>query len=279
LDEGFRYTRHLIETWKNHPLVSVAVEPHATFTCSPGLLKKAHELALEYDVPMVIHLSETLSEVEEIKKRYGMRPAEFLDSIGVLYPGLLAIHCVHLDEDEMKLLSKKQVKVVSVPESNLKLGSGIAPVAQMIHEGMTVALGTDGSASNNNLDMFSEMDTASKVEKIRCMDPTRMDAKTVVRMTTIDGAKALGIDQITGSIEPGKKADIIILDLNKPHLTPMYNPYSHIVYTAAGSDVIHSIINGKIVMENRNLLSINLEDIIERANQESKRVRKWIYNF
>lgn len=275
IDEGFRYTEKLIKRWRHDTLVSIAVEPHATFTCSPELLKKAHEIALEYNVPMVIHLSETQNEVEETKKNYGRRPAEHLNSVGILYPGLIAVHCVHLENYEIELLKDHGVRVVNVPESNLKLGSGIAPVPEMMEAGITVGLGTDGSASNNNLDMFSEMDTSAKIQKVRCMDTTVMDAKTVVRMATIDGAKTLGLDHITGSIEKGKKADIIILDLNKAHLTPIYNPLSHIVYAAGGGDVTHSIINGRIVMEERKLINIDLDDIIERANREAKRVREW----
>lgn len=275
LDKGFEYTRELIEKWKDDPLINISVEPHATFTCSPSLLREAHSIAVEYEVPMVIHLSETTNEVKQIKEKYGMRPAEFLNSVGLLYPGLIAIHCVHLNEQEIKLLSKHNVKAVAVPESNLKLGSGIAPTAEMLKTGIKVGLGTDGSASNNNLDMFQEMDTLSKTQKIKTMDPSVMDAKTVVKMATIDGAKVLGMEREIGSIEAGKKADIIVLDFKKPHLTPLYNPYSHLVYSADGADVKHSIINGRIVMENRELLSIDLNEVIEKANMEAKRVKEW----
>ena len=275
LDKGFEYTVNLIERWRDDPLVSIAVEPHATFTCSPELLKRAHSIAVEYNVPVVIHLSETRNEVEQIKERYGMRPAEFLDSLGLLYPGLITVHCVHLNQNEMELLSKNGVKAVAVPESNLKLGSGIAPVTEMLKAGITVGLGTDGSASNNNLDMFCEMDTGSKSQKIKTMDPSVMDAETAVKMATIYGARVLGMERDVGSIEKGKKADIIVIDTRRPHLVPMYNPYSHLVYSATGSDVIHSIINGRLVMENREILTLDLDEIIEMANREAERVKKW----
>jgi 5-methylthioadenosine/S-adenosylhomocysteine deaminase len=158
----------------------------------------------------------------------------------------------------------------------MKLASGIAPAADLLAAGVTLGLGTDGCASNNNLDLFTEMDTAAKLHKIQTMDPTVMDAVTVMRMATIQGAGALGMEQITGSLEKGKRADVIIMDTNKPHLTPMYNPYSHVVYAARGNDVSHSIINGRLVMEDRRLLTLDLEDVMAKATEKSVLVRQWI---
>ncbi|MFH0844845.1 MAG: amidohydrolase, partial [Pseudomonadota bacterium] len=265
IENGLKYTEFLIKKWKNDPLISIAVEPHALFTCSPSLLTAANELALRFDVPLIIHLAETKAELDEVKKRYGKRPVEHLQSLEILGPHFIADHCVHLEMEEIKILAEKGVRVVHNPESNMKLASGVAPIPSMLAEGVTVGLGTDGCASNNNLDLFTEMDMAAKLHKINLMNTTVMDAVTVLRMATVEGAKALGLDQITGSLETGKKADIIVVDTKKPHLTPMYNPYSHLVYSARGNDVTHSIINGQLVMEDRRLLTIDLYEIMEKA--------------
>ena len=276
MEKGLAYTEELIKKWQDDPLVSIAVEPHATYTCSPDLLQAANKLALEYNVPLIIHVAETKSEISEIRKKFNKRPFEYLESLGVLGPHFIADHCVHIDESEIKRMVEHGVKAVDNPESNMKLASGISPVSELIASGVTVGLGTDGCASNNNLDLFTEMDTAAKLHKIETMDPTVLDAVTVLKMATIEGAKALGLEDITGSIEVGKKADIIIVDTNKPHLTPMYNPYSHIVYAARGNDVSHSIINGQLVMEDRKLLALDLDDILARAREKSVQVKAWV---
>jgi 5-methylthioadenosine/S-adenosylhomocysteine deaminase len=275
-ENGLKYTENLIQAWKDDPLVSIAVEPHALFTCSPPLLTASYELATRYDVPLIIHVAETQSEVDQVKEKYGKHPVEHLQSLGILGPRLIADHCVHLREKEIRLLAENQVKVIHNPESNMKLASGIAPVPELLANGVTVGLGTDGCASNNNLDLFSEMDTAAKLHKIKTMDTTVMDALTVLRMATIEGAKALGMEDRVGSIERGKKADIIILDTKKPHLTPLYHPVSHIVYAAKGSDVSHSVINGQLVMEDRRLLTIDLQELIKKIREKSMDVKGWI---
>jgi 5-methylthioadenosine/S-adenosylhomocysteine deaminase len=276
IEEGLKYTESLIEKWKGDPFVSIAVEPHSLFTCSPDLLAAANDLAQTHKVPLIIHLAETLSEVAEIEKRYGKRPVEHLLSLGILGPGLITDHCVHLNEKDIQILAEYGVRVVHNPESNMKLASGIARIPEMLAQGVTVGLGTDGCASNNNLDLFTEMDMAAKLQKIRTMDPTVMDAVTVLRMATIQGATALGMGDITGSIEVGKKADIIIIDTDKPHMTPLYNPYSHLVYSARGNDVSHSIINGRLVMEDRELLTLDMAEIITRAREKASQVRAWL---
>jgi len=276
VENGLRYTESLIERWENDPLISIAVEPHAPYTCSPELLLSTNELAHRYKVPLIIHLAETETELSVVKDRFGKSPVEHLQSLQILGPHLIADHCVHLNDREITLLSENSVKVVHNPESNMKLASGIAPIPHMLKKRITVGLGTDGCASNNNLDLFSEMDTTAKLHKIKTMDTTVMDALTVLRMATIEGAKALGMESMVGSIEIGKKADIIIVDINKPHLTPIYNPYSHLVYTAGGADVSHSIINGRIVMNDRNLLMLDLDEIMDRAHNKSKEILTWL---
>jgi 5-methylthioadenosine/S-adenosylhomocysteine deaminase len=276
MEKGLEYSEWLIGRWKHDPLVSIAVEPHSLFTCSPELLRAANELALAHRVPLIVHMAETLHEVAEIKKTYGKGPVEHLLSMGLLGPHLIADHCVHLDESDIRHLAEHGVKVVHNPESNMKLASGVAPIPKMMEHGVTVGLGTDGCASNNNLDLLTEMDMAAKLHKVHSMDTTVMDAHTVLKMATIEGAKALGLHDITGSLEKGKRADVILVDTDKPHLTPMYNPYSHLVYAARGNDVTHSIINGRLVMEDRRLLTLNLGETLSRAREKAKRVMEWI---
>ena len=276
VEKGLEYTESLIQKWQKDPLVSIAVEPHSLFTCSPELLTASNELALKYKVPVIIHVAETLTEVSEIKEKYGKTPVKYLDSLGLLGPHLIADHCVHIDDADIKILADHGVKVVHNPESNMKLASGIAPIPQMLSQGVTVGLGTDGCASNNNLDLFSEMDTAAKLHKVNSLDPTVMDALSVLKMATILGARVLGLEDVTGSLEVGKKADVIVIDTHKPHLTPMYNAASHLVYAARGNDVIHSIINGQPVMEDRKLLTLDIAEIITRAREISIRVKSWL---
>jgi 5-methylthioadenosine/S-adenosylhomocysteine deaminase len=277
IEKGFEYTESLIDKWKQHPLVNIAVEPHSLFTCSPELLKQASHLALRHDIPLILHLAETADEVRQIRARYGKGPVDHLSSLGLLGAHLIADHCVHLDLSDLKTLARHGVKVIHNPESNMKLASGIAPVVEMLTCGITVGLGTDGCASNNNLDLFAEMDTLAKLHKIRTMDTTVMDAVTALRMATIEGARALGMHEEVGSLEAGKKADIIVIDLNRPHLTPLYNPFSQIVYAARGSDVSHTIINGRLVMAQRNLLSIDLVELLGRADDKARLVRSWVH--
>jgi len=272
--QGFAYTEKLIEKWRDDPLITIAVEPHSPYLCAPDLLKQASEQARRHQIPLIIHLSETQSEVEGIKEKYGRTPVGFLDDQGVLAPNLLACHCVVLNDDDISLLKDHDVKVAHNPESNMKLASGVAPVPKMLDKGICVALGTDGCASNNNLDIFLEMDTAAKLHKVDTLDPTVMDATTVLRMSTIDGARALGLDHEIGSLEPGKAADIIVIDTRKPHLTPMYNPVSHLVYAARGSDVAYSVINGNEVMNKGKFSSLDEVKVMADVEEIAEEIRK-----
>jgi len=276
IENGFAYTEALIQKWRDDPLVSIAVEPHALYTCSPDLLVGANKLALRYDVPLIIHLSESGNEVSEIREKYGKSPVEHLRSLGLLGRHLIADHAVYLDETEIRMMAEGGARVIHNPESNMKLASGIAPIPELLDSGVTVGLGTDGCASNNNLDLFSEMDTAAKLHKVRTLDPTVMDANTVLRMATIDGARALGLDDVTGSLEIGKKADVIVIDTWKPHLVPMYQPVSHLVYAARGSDVAHTVIDGRLVMENRQLKTLDLAEIMGVAAEKADLVKQWL---
>ena len=267
VEAGLKYTEDLIERWRGDPLMTVAVEPHSAYVCSPGLLQKARAIADKNNVPMVIHLAETEREVAEVKEKYGRTPVAHLADIGVLGPNLIADHCVVLTPEDMKLLKEFDVKGAHNPESNMKLASGIAPIPELLDRGITVGIGTDGCASNNNLDLFQEMDTAAKLHKMHTLDPTVMDARTVVRMATIDGARVLGMEDITGSLEAGKKADVIIVDMRSPHLTPMYHVYSHLVYAVTGSDVATAIVNGRILMEERILATLDVDAVMGAVNQ------------
>ena len=272
-EEGLAYTRMLIEKWQNDPLINIIVEPHALYTCAPSLLTSAKKLADDYSVPLGIHLLENKSEKEQLLQRYGKPAVSFLKEIDYLNERLIAFHCVSFSDDDIKLFADHGCKISHNPASNMKLASGVAPVPDMLKAGVTVGLGTDGCASNNNLDMIKEMSTAAKLHKVARLDPTVMNAQTVVRMATIEGAKTLGMDKITGSLEVGKKADIIIIGLNEPHLTPLYSEYSHLVYAASGADVDTVLINGKLVMENRLLLTINETEVMQRVREIAVKVK------
>jgi 5-methylthioadenosine/S-adenosylhomocysteine deaminase len=274
IGQGFAYTEMLIEKWKDHPLVTIAVEPHSPYLCAPELLAQAFSITQTHGLPLVIHVSETQREVDDIKKKYGKTPVGFLADHGILAPNLVACHCVALTQDDIALMKHFDVKVAHLPESNMKLASGIAPIPDLLKAGICVGLGTDGCASNNNLDLFSEMDTAAKLHKVNTFDPTVLDALTVLRMGTIEAARALGLSESTGSLEPGKLADIIVIDTKKPHLTPMYNPISHLVYAARGGDVTTSIINGTPVMEDSRLLSLDLAKVMGDVKKIAQEIRR-----
>lgn len=265
----------LINKWQDDPLISISVAPHSPLACSPDLLRAAKEMADHYETPLVIHLAETIQELKEIKKKYRQTPVEHLLSLGLLGPRLIAAHCVHLGLSDTRILAEHSAKIIHSPSGNMNPASHLAPVPEMLKQGLVVGLGTDGCAWGHTLDLFTEMDITAKLHKISAMDPTAMDAVTVLGMSTIQGAKALGLNDDFGSLEPEKKADVIVVDTNKPHLTPMYNPFSQLVYSARGPDVCHSIINGKLVMEDRKLLTIDLEDMMGRAREKTEKIKEW----
>jgi 5-methylthioadenosine/S-adenosylhomocysteine deaminase len=271
LAAGFQYVEELFAMYESHPLINITVDPHAVYTCSPELLKDLKYLAEKHDALYIIHLAENGEEVKGCYERYGASPVMHLENLGLLDRRVVADHCVMLTDEEIALLAQRGVKVAHCPESNMKLGSGIAPVPGMLAAGLCVGLGSDGSASNNNVDMFGEMNATAKLHKVNLLDPTAMPAETVLEMATIKGARVLGAEWAIGSLEPGKKADLIVLDMNQPHLTPLFTIPSHIVYAARGGDVIHSIINGRIIMRNRQLTTLDeraiIADIMNMAEQ------------
>jgi 5-methylthioadenosine/S-adenosylhomocysteine deaminase len=273
LTSGYEYVDELFDMYANHPLVSITVDPHAVYTCSPDLLKKLKNVAERNDALYVIHLSETNDEVKGALERFGVTPVMHLEKLGLLGSNVVADHCVVLDQQEIDLLAERGVKVAHCPESNMKLASGVAPVPEMLGAGIPVGLGTDGSASNNDVDMFGEMNSAAKLHKAHRLDPTVLTAADTLAMATINGARVLGAENEIGSLEPGKKADIIVLDLNQPHLTPLYNIPSHLVYAARGADVIHSIINGKVIMQNREVTTLNERQILAEMASIGKSIK------
>lgn len=255
-----------VERWiPCSPLITPAYFCHSPYTCSPETLVRVKKAAREAGILYLIHLLENRDETEIIRKRYGRKPVQLLQELGILDEQTIAVHCNWLTSEDMKIFSDLGVKVSHNAESSMKLASGVAPVPEMLNKGITVGLGTDGCASNNDLDMFREMDSAAKVHKVMSLDPTVVDAETVCRMATIGGAKLLGLDKLIGSIETGKKADIILVDMNQPHLTPLYHYYSQLVYAARGADVNTSIINGRIVMKDRHLLTIDTGDAMKNV--------------
>jgi 5-methylthioadenosine/S-adenosylhomocysteine deaminase len=270
--ESIKRIKSFIRDYSGSNLIKPAIFAHTVYTCSPNLLQECRSLADRYGVPLITHLSETRTEVEEVIKKYGQRPVDHLENIGLLSSPLIACHCVWLSEAEMDLLARRGVRVVHNPESNMKLASGVAPVPDLLARGVTVGLGTDGCASNNNLDLFQEMDSAAKLHKVHRLDPTVMPSQTVLEMATLGGARVLGMEKEIGSLEAGKKADVIVLELNRPHLQPVYNPVSHLVYCATGADVRDVIIDGKMVMEKRKLLTLDEEKILAKAGEWSRRI-------
>jgi 5-methylthioadenosine/S-adenosylhomocysteine deaminase len=236
-------------------------------------LKRSQEISREYGAPLQIHLSETAGEVSEILKISGKRPAHYLDQLGLLDSHLIAAHGVHLDETEIRCLYKRGTSIIHVPESNMKLASGIAPLEKIIAMGLKTGLGTDGCASNNNLDLFGEMDTAAKLAKVSTGKPDVANTHQILKMATIGGAKALGIEKETGSLEKGKKADIIVVDLNSPHLCPLFNPTSTLVYSAGGADVKDVIVNGVPLMKERTLCALDQDKIMAKVNELKQKIR------
>lgn len=263
-----------MERWRDSSdLIIPGLFCHSPLTCSEETLRNSWDISRRFGVPLQIHLSETEEEIIEIEERTGLRPAFYLDDLGILSSGLVGAHAIHLNEEEIGLLAKRGVRVAHCPESNMKLSSGIAAVAKMLEEGITVGLGTDGCASNNNLDLLAEMDTAAKLGKYANLNPTALDARTVLTMATLGGAKLIGIEDTVGTIEAGKKADIIIVDASTPHMVPMYHPFSQIVYSAAGGDVRDVIINGTILYRDGQFTALDPVEIIKEVRRIAQTIR------
>ena len=265
--EALIETRRLWEQWKDHPRITVTVDPHTPYTACEELMREASKLARELSTLLVTHVAETQWEIEEIGRRHSKGPVQYLDSIGVLDSPVLAAHCVWLGHEEIEIFAKKCVSVAHCPESNLKLASGMAPVKEMLSAGVTVTLGTDGAASNNDLDMFCEMDTAAKLPKGRGLDPEAVGSKGALLMATKQAATALMRDDL-GEISPGCRADLVVVDMDRPHLQPCYNPVSQLVYCAKGSDVTDVLVEGEFLLEQGRLVTIDEEGLLERVKRK-----------
>lgn len=264
---GLEYTDRFVKQWRTHPLIIPAVGPHAPYTNSTETLKQVQAFAEAHKVPILMHVAETRTEVEDVSKRYGARPVEYLETIGLLSPRLIAAHTVHINEGEIELLRRRQVGAVHNPQSNMKLASGVAPVPQMIRAGVALGLGTDGAASNNTLDMFEAMKTAALLHKLSTNDPKVVNAHQALDMATINGARALHLENEIGSLEPGKRADLIIVGLGGPHQVPVYNVHSQLVYATEASDVKTVIINGRVVMRDQRVLTLDQAAVLAKANE------------
>jgi len=259
--------------WQNKsPRLIPSIFCHSVYTCSPETLVAAKAVCSEHKILFQIHLAENQVELEETQQRYGKRPVEHLLSLGLLDADTLCHHAVRVNENEIGLLAQSAVGISHNPESNMKLASGVAPLPKMLAAGVKVGLGTDGCASNNDLDLLQEMDKAAKLHKVHQGDPSMSSAVQIVQMATKGGAAALGVADILGSLVPGKKADLITIDLNQPHLTPMYEPCSHLVYAARGADVRDVIVDGRMVMRRRQLVDIDEQEVKGKVREIASRI-------
>ena len=272
--EAMRYTEAFLERWKGHQRITPAVAPHAPYTVSAGHLVEAHELAARYDVPMLIHLAEDMAEVELILERKGLRPVEYLERLGVLDDRVVANHMVWPDEGEIDLLVERGVGVAHCPQSNMKVAAGVAPVPQMLAAGVAIGLGTDGPASNNDLDLWEEIDTAAKLHKVMSLDPTVVSAVEAMRMATIEGARALGLEDQIGSLEVGKRADLIVIDPTGFHQQPLYDPFSTLAYSTKASDVELVVVHGAILVQDGEVLSVDVESLREKIAEYQARLAR-----
>jgi len=271
--EGLARTETFIKAFRNDPLITPAVAPHAIYTNDSATLKAARELSLRYGVPTLIHVAETQSEAMTAKERGFPTVVSYLNSLGFLGAGVVAAHAIWVNESDMAMLKAHGVGVSHNPESNMKLASGIAPVKAYLASNIAIGIGTDGAASNNDLDMFEAMRTASFLQKVATSDPTAVSARTAIQMATIGGARALGLDTQIGSLEPGKRADIIIVSMSAARQTPMYDPISHLVYVTRGDDVQTTIVNGKVLMRNRKVLTLDGAAVLKESRTWADKVR------
>ncbi len=263
-EAGLAYTERFINKWKNDPLIVPAVAPHAPYTVSQEHLLQARDLSNKTKAPLVIHLAEANTETEFIQQKHqGQRPIEFVEKIGFFNDRTIAAHVIQANDAELDLLKKHDVGIGHCPQSNMKLAAGTAPVPAMLKKGLRVGLGTDGAASNNDLNLWEEIDTAAKLHKLISGDPKTLSAADAFAMATIGGARALHMEDLIGSLESGKRADIVIVDMDDFNQTPMFHVYSHLVYATKANDVSSVVINGKVVMLNRRLLTLN-ENVIKR---------------
>jgi 5-methylthioadenosine/S-adenosylhomocysteine deaminase len=271
--ESLARARRFIEEFRQDPLVRPAIAAHSMYTVDADHLRACRDLAREAGVPLLIHLSETRDEAKTSAERHGMSPTAYLESLGFWGPGAHAAHGVWLSDDDMAILARRQVGLSHNPESNMKLASGTAPVAKWLKAGIASGLGTDGAASNNDLDMFEAMRQAAFLHKLSEDDPTAASAQTVLEMATLGGAASVGMADRLGSLEPGKLADLIVVSMASARQTPMYNPVSHLVYATRGDDVRTTIVNGRVIMRDRRVATLDAAAVLADARKLAERVR------
>jgi 5-methylthioadenosine/S-adenosylhomocysteine deaminase len=277
--EAIAYSEKFIKKWQKNALITPAIAPHAPYTVSEEHLKQARKVADDLKAPLVIHLAEDRKELKFVAdNKNGLRPIEYLEKIGLLNERTIGAHVIYANEDEIEVLKKYGVGVAHCPQSNMKLAAGVAPIPQMLASGLDVGLGTDGAASNNDLSLWEEMDTAAKLHKVFSFDPKVVSALQAFEMATIGGAKALDLDDKIGSLETGKRADIVIVDFDGLHQTPFYNMYSHLVYATKSTDVRTVLVDGKLLMKDRKLLTLNETLIKQKANEYRDQVVKSLAN-
>lgn len=270
-EESLERAEKFIKKWKGHALVIPSIAPHAVYTCNEEILRACSDLAIKYDIPLQIHISETASEVENLREQQGMPVIPYVKKHGILDTKLIAAHCVHIDEGEIRSLQRSNAGIAHNPSSNMKLASGFAPVSKMMELNAFVGIGTDGAASNNDLDMIEELRLASFMAKNVSGDPTALPARDTLAMATCIGAKACHIDDFTGSLTPGKKADLILIDINPVHNSPHFRRdenaiYAQIVYASKSNDVTHTMVNGKWLMKDRELTTIDEKALLDESN-------------
>ena len=271
--DALLFTEKYLTRFHDDPLVTPAVAPHALYTNSDQTLRAARALANKYGAPLVIHLSETKQENDDIFAARHMSPTRVLDSLGVFNGRTVAAHCVWVDEADMAILKARGVGIAHCPSSNMKLASGVAPVVRMLALDLPVGLGPDGPAgSNNDFNMFEEMDLAAKLQKVTAMNPEVLPASTALEMATIRGARALGMEKEIGSLEVGKRADMILVNVTRPNAVPMYDPISQMVYALKAEDVTDVMVNGKPVVANGKILTLNETEILQKAAEYRAKV-------
>lgn len=283
-EEALARTERFAEDWKDHPLIIPAVAPHAPYTCTDEILTACADIAKKHDIPLIIHVSETAAEVVESREEYGMPPVPRIKKLGVLDHKCLCAHCVHVDQGEIRTINNYNAGIAHNPTSNLKLASGIAPVSEMLEQGINVGIGTDGTASNNDLDMFVEIHLAAILAKTASNDPTILPAREALLMATRMGAAACHIEDITGSLEVGKRADIIVLDRSGLHNTPRFSHnndviYAQVVYATKSTDVQHVMCNGQMLMRDRQLLTVDEDDIRQKAQVIAVKIDEFIGDY
>ncbi|MEL7642513.1 MAG: amidohydrolase family protein, partial [bacterium] len=274
---GLAYARNFIQEWKGHPLIVPSVAPHAVYTCTEEILRATSALAVEFDVPLHTHIAETALEQENSRKDLGMPVVPYMKKQTIFEAKVLAAHCVHVDEGEMRTMLHAGAGVAHNPSSNLKLASGIAPVRRMLEVGLNVGIGTDGPASNNDLDMFEEIRLAALISKVATNDPTTLPAPLVLLMATRMGANAMHIGDITGSLEPWKRADLIVVDTNPVHNAPRFERdpngvYAQLVYAAKATDVTDVMINGKFVLRSKELLTLDEQELLKQGQEYARKI-------